>query len=344
MRTALRGEQMKAVLVKAFGTPEVLVERRIPRPKPGAGEVLVHLHYAGVNFLDIQMRNGSYARSQTYETPLPMTIGMEGAGTVSALGEGVDKVELGDRVSYCIVPGSYAEYTVVPEWRLVKVPARVPLDIATTLMMQGMTAQYLTSSTYQLGRGSTCLVHAAAGGVGRLLVQLAKYRGARVIATVGTREKAVIARALGADEVILYREIDFHSAILDLTDGRGVDVVYDAVGIDTIAGSIRSTRRRGLCVLYGGSSGLVSSIAPQELAEAGSIFFTRPHLADHLNDAAEIGGRAAELFALLAAGKVQVSIHAVLPLAQAAEAHRILEAGQTRGKLLLKIDEKDPSV
>jgi NADPH2:quinone reductase len=175
-------------------------------------------------------------------------------------------------------------------------------------------------------------------------VQLAKFRGARVIATVGTREKAAIARALGADEVILYREIDFRSAIMDLTDGRGVDVVYDAVGIDTITGSIRSTRRRGLGVLYGGSSGLVSSIAPQEFAEAGFIFFTRPHLADHLNDATEIGGRAAELFALLAAGKVQVGVYTVLPLAQTAEAHLILEAGQTRGKVLLKIDETDASV
>jgi NADPH2:quinone reductase len=332
---------MNAVLVPAFGAPEVLVEARIPRPDPDPGEVLVRLQYAGVNFLDIQMRNGSYTRSQTYQTPLPMTIGMEGAGTVSALGDGVKGFDLGDRVSYCIVRGSYAEYAVVPEWRLIKVPAVMPLDIAAALMLQGLTAQYLTSSTYHLRRSSTCLVHAAAGGVGQLLLQLAKCRGARVIATVGTREKAAIARNLGADEVILYREIDFRDAVMELTDGRGVDVVYDAIGVDTVAGSIRSTRRRGLCVLYGGSSGLVSSIAPQELAEAGSIFFTRPHLADHLIDASEIRGRAAELFALWAAAKLRVVVQKVLPLAQATEAHRILEAGQTSGKLLLKIAEPD---
>ena len=335
---------MKAILVSEFGEPDVLVEERIARPEPGPGEVLVRLQYSGINFLDIQMRNGKYASSQTYQTPLPMTIGMEGAGIVAALGDDVRDFALGDRVSYCIVRGSYAEYAVVPAWRLVKVPTDVPLAVATTLMLQGMTAQYLTSSTFPLRDGDTCLIHAAAGGVGQLLVQLAKYRGARVIATAGTREKANIARARGADDVILYRETDFYSAVMSLTNGRGVDVVYDGVGVDTIANSIRSVRRRGLCVLYGGSSGLVTAVAPQELAEAGSIFFTRPHLADHLQSAEELRGRAAELFALSAAGRLAAVVHAELPLAEAAQAHRILEAGQTRGKLLLKIADTEGAV
>ena len=297
----------------------------------------MRLDYAGVNFIDIYMRSGFYARSQTYQTPLPMVIGMEGGGVVAALGAGVTGIEIGDRVAYCIVRGAYAEYAAVPAWKLVKVPAEVPLPVATSLMLQGLTAHYLTHSAYPLSADHTCLVHAAAGGVGQLLVQLAKSRGAKVIATVGSVEKAAIAGALGADHVILYREIDFREEVMILTDGHGVDVVYDAIGKDTIARSIRSLRRRGLCINYGGASGLVQSIEPLELGEAGSVFFTRPHLADYIASAEELWGRANDLFSAWRSGRITVNVDRELPLAAAGDAHRYLEGRNTKGKLLLRI-------
>jgi NADPH2:quinone reductase len=225
----------------------------------------------------------------------------------------------------------------VPASRLVPVPANVPMPIATGLMLQGLTAHYLAHSAYPLGPGKTCLIHAGAGGVGQLLIQLAKLRGATVIATVGSGEKAVIAAERGADHVILYRDVDFRDEVRRLTGGRGVDVVYDAVGRDTIARSIRSLARRGLCVNYGGASGLVASIEPLELAEAGSVYFTRPHLADYISSAAELRERAADLFAAYATGILAVTIERELPLADVAEAHRWLEARHTKGKLLLDV-------
>ena len=266
-----------------------------------------------------------------------MTLGMEGGGVVAALGEGVTDFAVGDRVAYCIVRGSYAQFASVPASRLVPVPANVPMPIATGLMLQGLTAHYLAHSAYALGPGKTCLIHAGAGGVGQLLIQLAKLRGATVIATVGSEEKAVIAGERGADHVILYRDVDFRDEVRRLTGGRGVDVVYDAVGRDTIARSIRSLARRGLCVNYGGASGLVASIEPLELAEAGSVYFTRPHLADYISSAAELRERAADLFAAYAAGILAVTIERELPLADVAEAHRWLEARHTKGKLLLDV-------
>jgi NADPH2:quinone reductase len=274
------------------------------------------------------MRAGEYARSQTYQTPLPMVIGMEGIGTVEGSGE---------RVAYCIVRGSYAEYAAVPAWRLVKVPADVPSPVAVTLMLQGLTAHYLSHSAFALERGHTCLVHAAAGGVGQLLVQCAKLRGATVIGTAGSAEKAAIAKARGADHVILYREKDFREEVMRLTGGRGADVVYDAVGKDTIARSIRSLRRRGLCINYGGASGLVRSIEPLELGEAGSVFFTRPHLADYIASPEELAWRAGDLFAAWREGKLVVTVDREFPLAEAGAAHRYLEARNTKGKLLLRI-------
>lgn len=306
-------------------------------PEPAAGEALVRLEYAGVNFIDIYMRSGQYARSHTYRTPLPMTIGMEGGGTVAALGAGVTDLTIGDRVAYCIVRGSYAEYAAVPAWKLVKVPDNVPLRIATALMLQGLTAHYLSHSAFALGPGHTCLVHAAAGGVGQLLTQLAKLSGATVIATAGSIEKAALARSRGADHVVLYREADFREEVMKLTAGKGVDVVYDAVGKDTISPSIRSLKRRGLCINYGGASGLVQSVEPLELAEAGSVFFTRPHLADYIATPGELRGRAADLFAAYGADRLTVRIDREFPLAEAAEAHRCLEGRGTRGKLLLKV-------
>jgi len=328
---------MKAMRVAEFGGPEQLQLHDVERPVPGPGEALVRLACAGVNFIDIYMRNGSYAKSATYKTPLPMTIGMEGAGTVAALGPGVTGLDVGARVGYCLARGSYAEYAVVPAWRLARIPDDIPDPVATTLMLQGCTAHYLTHSAFPLGPEHSCLVHAGAGGVGQLLIQLAKRRGARVIATVGTPEKAEIAKARGADHVVLYREQDFREAVMTLTAGKGVDVVYDAVGKDTIARSIRSVRRRGLCVNYGGASGLVKSIEPLELGEAGSIFFTRPHLADYTASAEEIAWRTGDLFKACADGSLTVVIDREYALADAAAAHVRLEGGGTRGKLLLRV-------
>lgn len=325
---------MRAVAVTEFGGPEKLALIDAPVPQPAAGEALVKLEYAGINFIDVYMRSGHYARSQTYKTPLPMVIGMEGIGTIAFP---TKEFSVGNRVAYCIVRGSYAEYAAVPAWKLVKVPDDVPSPIAVTLMLQGLTAHYLSHSAFPLEKGHTCLVHAAAGGVGQLLVQCAKLRGATVIATVGSAEKAQIARARGADHVILYRETDFREGVMRLTGGRGVDVVYDAIGKDTIARSIRSLRRRGVCINYGGASGLVQSIEPLELGEAGSVFFTRPHLADYIASAEELGARAADLFAAWRTGKLVVTVDSEYPLAEAADAHRYLEAGKTKGKLLLRI-------
>ena len=328
---------MKAIRIARFGGPEVMEYGDWPQPAPKPGEALVKLDYSGVNFTEVYQRAGLYARSQTYETPLPMVIGSEGGGSVAALGDGVDGLRTGDRVSYCIVRGSYAEYAAVPAWRLVKIPEDVPTAVATALMLQGFTAHYLSHSAYALKPGDSCLIHAGAGGVGQLLIQMAKIRGATVLSTVGTAEKALIAKAAGADHVILYRDTDFREEVMRLTGKRGVDVVYDAVGKDTIAKSLRSLRRRGLCVNYGGASGLVESVEPLELAEAGSVFFTRPHLADYIADREELMMRANDLFSLWRNGRLKVAIDREFPLQQAAEAHRYLEGRQTRGKLLLKI-------
>jgi NADPH2:quinone reductase len=328
---------VKAIAIVEFGGPENLRLMEMPEPAPGAGEALVKLEYAGVNFIDIYMRSGRYAKSNTYQTPLPMIVGMEGGGSVAALGEGVGGLKEGDRVAYCLARGSYAPLATVPSWKLVKIPAELPMATATTLMLQGLTAHYLTHSAFPLAPGKSCLVHAGAGGVGQLLIQLAKLRGATVFATAGSAEKAEIAKERGADHVIRYRETDFREELMKLTAGSGVDVVYDAVGKDTIAGSIRSLKKRGLCINYGGASGLVESVNPLELGEAGSVFFTRPHLADYLQTTQEIGSRAADLFAAHAAGRLRVAVDRVFPLEEAPDAHRYIESGKTKGKLLLQI-------
>ena len=326
---------MRAIAIDRFGGPQMLVARDVEAAQPGEGELRVRLAFAGVNYIDVYMRTGAYARSHTYETPLPMVPGMEGAGTVESVGPGIEGFAVGQRVAWCIVRGAYAECAVVPAWRLVPVPDEVPLDIACALMLQGSTAHYLTHSAWRLRAGDVCVVHAAAGGVGQLLVQLAKLRGATVIATVGHPSKVAIARGCGADHTILYRDVPFRDEVMRITNGRGADVVYDSVGRDTVHASIRSLRRRGLCVMFGASSGQVEAIVPLELAEAGSVYFTRPHLADYMQDATEIRQRARDLFGAYVGGNLRVTIDRVLPLSDAAQAHRVLEGRQSRGKLLL---------
>jgi NADPH2:quinone reductase len=328
---------MKSIRVERFGGPEELKLLDAPVPEPGPGEALVRLATAGVNYIDVYMRNGSYARSHTYKTPLPMTIGMEGAGAVAKLGAGVSGLGVGDKVAYCLSRGSYAEYAAVPAWRLVRVPADVPLPIATALMLQGATAHYLSHSAFALRPGHACLVHAGAGGVGQLLIQLAKRAGAAVIATVGSEEKADLARRCGADHAILYRSVDFREAVMRITSGEGVDVVYDSVGRDTLARSIRSLKRRGLCISFGASSGQPEPVALLDLAEAGSVFLTRPHLADYTATADEINARAADLFAAYRSGTLKIAIDGEYPLAEAAAVHAAIEGRRSRGKLLLRV-------
>lgn len=328
---------MLAIRIHEYGDASACRLEATPTPTPGPGEALVSLEIAGLNFIDVHLRLGRYAKSATYRNALPMTLGMEGAGTVAALGEGVTGLTVGDRVAWCIVRGSFAEYAAVPAAKLVRVPDALDLGSAAALMLQGLTAHYLSHSAFALKSGHTCLVHAAAGGVGGLLVQLAKLRGATVIATVGSAEKAERALSLGADHTILYREQDFREEALRLTAGKGVDVVYDSIGRDTIDRSIRSLARRGVCVNFGGASGLVESIVPLELGEAGSAYFTRPHLADYVATPEELVGRAGELFDHTLAGRLKISIDRRWPLAETAEAMRYLEAGRTRGKLLLDI-------
>lgn len=329
---------MQAIQIEGFGEADQLRLVHVEPPRPGPGEALVRLSCAGVNFIDVYMRKGMYARSETYKTPLPMTVGMEGAGTVVEVGEGVQDLAVGTRVAYCLSRGSYAEFAVVPAWRLVPVPRQVPPAVAAALMLQGCTAHYLATSAFALSPGHSCLVHAAAGGVGQLLVQLAKLRGARVIATAGSADKADIAMRCGADSCILYREVDFRDQVLALTEGNGVDVVYDSVGRETIERSIRCLKPRGLCILYGASSGAVPAVTPLELAEAGSVFFTRPHLADYIATRDELRQRCEQLFAHWSSGRLRVSIDRELPLAEAATAHRLLEGRASRGKLLLRIE------
>lgn len=330
---------MRAIQIRAFGGADQIELADIPTPTPAAGEVLVAIETAGVNYIDVYMRDGSYRRSHTYVTPLPMVLGMEGAGRITALGPGGSGWAVGDRVAYCLSRGSYAEYAAVAAWRLVRVPDDVPTAVATALMLQGFTAHYLTHSAFPLGPGHTCLVHAGSGGVGQLLIQLAKARGARVITTVGSPEKAEIARRRGADATILYRQESFPDAVRAFTGGSGVDVVYDSVGRETLRGSIASLRKRGLVVSFGASSGQPEPIALLELAEAGSVFITRPHLADYISTSEEIAARASDLFSHWRAGRLTVTIDREVALADAASAHRALEARQTHGKILLRARE-----
>ena len=320
---------MKVVRVHTIGGPEVLQVDEVEVPTPGPGEALVKVAAAGVNYLDVQYRTGRV------KAPLPFIIGSEGAGVVTAAGPDVTDVRVGDRVAWAMVLGAYAEYAVVPAARLVPVPERISLEDAAAIMLQGMTAHYLTHSTYPLKPGETALVHAAAGGAGRLVTQTAKLRGARVIATAGTDRKADIARQAGADEVIVYTREDFEPAVRRLTGGRGVDVVYDSVGRDTFDRSLNCLRPRGLLALFGFSSGPVAPFDPAVLGIKGSLFLTRPGLNQHIATRQELLLRAEAVLDWLAEGRLTLHIEHVRPLAEAELAHRALEARQTTGKVLL---------
>lgn len=320
---------MKAVRFHEFGGPEALRFEDVPEPVPGRGEILVRLVACGVNFID------TYQRSGAYNVPLPHIAGQEGAGEVVALGEGAEGVAVGDHIAYTGVGASYAECVAVPAARAVRLPDGVDDATAAAVILQGMTAHYLAVSTFPLQPGHACLVHAAAGGVGLLLTQIAKRRGARVIGTAGTEAKAQLARDAGADEVILYREQDFAAEVARLTDGAGLQVVYDSVGKDTFEKSLDCLAPRGYLALYGQSSGRVPPVDPQTLNAKGSLFLTRPTLGSYALTREELEWRAGEIFGWVADGSLNVHIGGTFPLAEAAEAHRRLEGRETTGKLLL---------
>ena len=320
---------MKAIQIKQTGGPEVRELVELPAPQAKANEAVVKIAAAGVNFIDVYNREGRY------KAALPLVLGQEGAGVVSAVGSEVSGVAVGDRVAYTMTLGSYAEYAAVPADRLVKIPAGVSDRDAAAAILQGMTAEYLVYDTYPLKKGETALIHAAAGGVGLLLVQMAHNLGARVIATVSTEEKAALARAAGADEVILYTQTDFEVETKRITGGKGVDVVYDSVGKTTFDKGLNVLRPRGMMALFGGSSGAVAPLDPLVLTQKGSLFLTRPSLGNYIATPAELQARAGAVFGMIRDKKLKLRIEHEYPLADAQRAHRELEARKTTGKLLL---------
>ena len=322
---------MKAIQVRETGGPEKMGVAEVPKPAPGPKQALVRIAVSGVNFIDI------YFRAGVYKADLPLTPGSEAAGTVEAVGPEVTEVAPGDRVAYAMARGSYAEYAVVPASMLVKIPEHVTFETAAAAMLQGMTAHYLTRSTYPLKTGDTCLVHAAAGGAGGLIVQMAKMAGARVLGTVSTEEKARIARESGADEAILYTQTDFESEVKRLTGGRGVDVVYDSVGRTTFDKGLNCLRPRGLMALFGQSSGVVPPFELNVLNGKGSLYITRPSLGHYLLTREELVWRAGDVLNWIAEGKLKLRIDRSYPLEEAAQAHRDLEGRRTAGKLLIAV-------
>lgn len=320
---------MRAMRIHQTGGPEVMQLDEIPTPAPGTGEALVEIAAIGVNYIDVYFRTG------LYPAPLPLTLGLEAAGTVRALGTGTDGVAVGDRVAWTGIPGAYAEMAIVPASRLVKLPATLSFREGAAVMLQGMTAHYLACSTFPLKPGDVCLVHAAAGGVGLLLCQVAKRRGATVIGTVSTEEKAALARAAGADHVILYGQEDFATGLRSATGGTGAHVVYDGVGATTFAKGLDCLRPRGTMVLYGQASGPVPPFDLGQLNVKGSLFVTRPSLFHYIFEERELRERAADVLGWIAAGELKLRIEEEYPLGRAADAHRALEGRRTTGKVLL---------
>jgi len=324
-----RTEAMKAVRFNKFGGSEVLNYEDVALPEPGTGQARVKIEAAGVNYTDIYQRSGQYPGQ------LPATLGQEAAGVVDAVGPGATDVKVGQRVAYISQPGAYAEFAVVPASVLVPIPDGIETKTAAAVMLQGMTAHYLAMSTYPLKKGETALVHAAAGGVGQLLVQIARRQGARVIGTVSTEEKARLAKEAGADEIIFYTQIDFAQETKRLTGGTGAHVVYDSVGKTTFEGSLDSLRPRGYLVLFGQSSGAVPPLDPQILNRKGSLFLTRPTLVNYMASREELLWRSGDLFRWIKNDELKVRVDTTFPLSAAADAHRYMEGRQTKGKILL---------
>jgi NADPH:quinone reductase len=320
---------VKAIRIHELGGPEVLRYEDVPDPVPKPGEAVVKVEAAGVNFIDIYQRVG------VYKLPLPLTLGLEGSGMVTAVGEGVTDVRAGDRVAWTSVPGGYAEFCAVPADRLVVLPPGVTTKQGAAMMLQGLTAHYLAHSTFTLEHEHACLVHAGAGGVGLLLTQIAKLRGARVITTVSTDEKAALSRGAGADLVVIYTRQDFEAEVKQFTGGKGLAVVYDSVGKDTFEKSLNCLSPRGMLVLFGQSSGVVPAVDPQVLSQKGSLFFTRPTLVHYIATREELRQRAADLVAWIAGGKLSLRTEFEFPLKDAAEAHKALAGRKTTGKVLL---------
>lgn len=320
---------MKALVADPIGGPENLKYVDVPQPQPSEREALVKLEAIGVNFIDVYFRKG------LYKADAPVRLGSEGAGVVESAGKN-SRFKAGQRVAYSMTRGSYAEYAVVPDSALVALPDSIGFDTAAAVMLQGMTAHYLTRSTFPLHSGHTCLIHAAAGGAGLLTVQMAKIAGATVIGTAGTKEKAELARKHGADHTIVYTESNFAEEVKRLTGSKGLDVIYDSVGQATFHAGLDCLKPRGMMVSFGQSSGPIGTIDPLILSQKGSLFLTRPSLANYISDPEELKQRAGDLFRWIAEGRLQVRIHKIYPLAEAAAAHRDLESRQTTGKLLLK--------
>jgi len=320
---------MNAIVVESVGGPEVLRYQETEKPAPKSGEALIKIEAIGLNFIDV------YHRTGLYPLPRPFVPGMEAAGVVEAIAPDVTEIAVGDRVAYAMHPGSYAEYAAVAAWKLVKIPEDVDARQAAAAMLQGMTAHYLVTSVYPLKAGETALVHAAAGGAGLLLTQMIKHIGARAIGTVSTAAKAQLAREAGIDEVILYTEQDFEQETRRLTDGRGVQVVYDSVGKDTFLKSLNCLAPRGMLALFGQSSGAVEPFNPALLSQKGSLFLTRPSLANYAATRDELQWRAGDLFNWIKSGELKLRIDRTFPLAKAAEAHEQLEGRKTTGKVLL---------
>jgi NADPH2:quinone reductase len=321
----------KAIIVRAYGGPEALSYEDVPIVEPGPGEIRIHQRAIGLNFIDVYMRTGLYPLPS-----LPSGIGMEGAGTVDALGDGVTDIQIGDRVACALPPpGSYAEFRIVPAERVVKIPDAIPDKTAAAMMLQGLTAQYLTRQTYRIKAGDTILMHAAAGGVGLIVCQWAKHIGATVIGTVGSAEKAQLAKAHGCDHPILYREENFKDRVLALTDGRGVNVVYDSIGKDTFEDSLDCLKTRGTMVTFGNASGPVPAFEPAVLAQKGSLFLTRPTLAHYAENHQVLTDMSNELFDLVVSGVIKIEVNQEYALKDVGQAHADLEARKTTGSTIL---------
>ncbi len=320
---------MWGVQIDQTGGPEVMHWRELPDPEPGPGQIVIELAAAGLNYID------TYQRSGLYKVPLPYVLGLEGAGTVTTVGDGVADLAPGDRVAWAAGAGSYATRIAISAEQVMRVPDGVDMETAAAVPLQGMTAHFLVTDTFPLGPGDRCLVHAGAGGVGLLLIQIAKLKGAEVFTTVGSPDKAELARSAGADHVILYNDVDFADAIRDIAGERPIDVVYDGVGKTVFTKSLTVIRQRGMMVTFGNASGPPDPIAPLELSANGSLFLTRPTLFHHIRNRAEIQARADELFGWIADGTLIIRIGARFPLSDAAEAHRLLTGRQTTAKVLL---------